>query len=351
MKYEDLARLAFDRLAETAGVPGCDDHFAVDKWEWPQGVALYALYKRFLRKGDPRDLAFLSSWFERGIAAGLPVRNVNTTAPLLALACLLDHDPRPEWSKLCLEWAEWVMEEMPRTEEGGLQHITSHLVNSGELWADTLFMTVLFLAKAGQAFGRPDFVEEASYQFLLHLRYLEDPEAGLWFHGWTFEGRHHFGRVHWARGNAWFSLAAVEFLEIAKPRGALRRSIEEAFRTQMKSLALLQAEDGLWHTILDDAASYTETSASAGLAYACRRGIALGILPEGWRDMSDRATRGVVRRMDAAGIVGGVSHGTSLGLDTEHYRRIPISPTAYGQGLAFLLLNDACDPPEESPCH
>lgn len=338
-----LADLVFARLRETAGQGTCDDHFAIDKWEWPQGVALYSLYRRYARDGSEKDLAFLESWFERNIAKGLPVRNVNTTAPLLTLCCLLEHGGHPAWHALCLEWAEWVMYAMPRTEELGVQHITSHLVNPGELWADTLFMTVLFLAKSGRVFKRPEFVEEASYQILLHLRYLADAQTGLWFHGWSFVGRHYYGRVRWARGNAWFSLAAVEFLEIAPPDISVRRTIEQVFVAQFQALASCQASDGLWHTILDDETSYTESSASAAFAYAALKAVRTGLLPASWLELAERAVQGVIARIDGNGTVGGVSHGTALGMDSAHYRTIPQAPTAYGQGLAFLMLTEYQD--------
>lgn len=340
MNHDELARLVFARLGETAGVADADDHFAIDKWEWPQGVALYGLYRRYLQTQNPADLAFLKAWFHRGLAAGLPVRNVNTTAPLLALTCLLDHEPRPEWSALCRSWAEWVMNDMPRTEEGGLQHITSHLVNPGELWADTLFMTVLFLAKAGRTFDRPDWVEEASYQFLLHIRYLSDPAAGLWYHGWTFEGRHHYGKIHWARGNAWFTLAGVEFLDLIRPQGAVARTIEQALQTQLRTLARCQDAGGLWHTILDNPTTYTETSASAAIAYAALKAGRMGLLPLELKTMATRAFAAVTAQVDDRGVVQGVSHGTALGMDADHYKRIAVKPTAYGQGLVCLMLTE-----------
>jgi unsaturated rhamnogalacturonyl hydrolase len=339
MRDDALARSVFERLRETAGAADCDDHFAIDTWEWPQGVALYALYRSALARDDEGDLAFVRDWFDRALARPRPARNVNTAAPMLTLACLLEREERPEWRALCEDWADWVMREMPRTEEGGLQHVTSHLANSGELWADTLFMTVLFLAKAGLVLGRPELVDEAEYQFLLHIRYLADDEAGLWYHGWSFGGRHHFGGIHWARGNAWFSMASVELLELLGSDPALR-AVREAFLSQARSLAPLQAGDGLWRTVLDDEGSYTETSASAAIAYAWLKAMRLGILGEEFRPAALRAARGVVARVDARGLVGGVSHGTAVGLDAEHYRAIRVAPTAYGQGLAFLMLTE-----------
>ena len=35
------------------------------------------------------------------------------------------------------------MDSLPKTKEGGFQHITSDTLNDGELWDDTLFMLSL----------------------------------------------------------------------------------------------------------------------------------------------------------------------------------------------------------------
>ena len=80
-------------------------------------------------------------------------------------------------------WAEWVMYDMPRTEEGGLQHCTYLTDNYQQLWDDTLMMSVLPLAKIGLVLNRPHYVEEAKRQFMLHIKYLADIKTGLWFHG------------------------------------------------------------------------------------------------------------------------------------------------------------------------
>lgn len=84
------------------------------------------------------------------------------------------------------------MHDMPRTDFGGMQHITLAEENHQQMWDDTLMMTVLPLAKIGKLLNRPEYVEEATYQFLLHVQNLMDKETGLWFHGWSYEGNHNF---------------------------------------------------------------------------------------------------------------------------------------------------------------
>ena len=106
------------------------------------------------------------------------------------------------------------MHEMPRTDEGGFQHIVYNSVNHQQLWDDTLMMSVMPLTKIGLLLNRPHYVEEAKRQFLLHIKYLVDRKTGLWFHGWDFNGRHNFAEARWARGNSWITIVIPDFLEL-----------------------------------------------------------------------------------------------------------------------------------------
>ena len=114
------------------------------------------------------------------------------------------------------------MDGLPRTEENGFQHIVFNSENPQQLWDDTLMMSVLPLAKIGKVLNRPHYIEEARRQFMVHIKYLVDRKTGLWFHGWTFEGRHHFAEALWARGNCWVTIAIPEFIELLDLPAATR---------------------------------------------------------------------------------------------------------------------------------
>ncbi len=312
-----------------------------NKWEWPQGIGLYGMYQYYKRTGNKTYLDYIISWFDARMEEGIPTRNVNTTAPMLTLAFVAEETGNQKYLSLCQDWAQWVMTEMPRTEEGGLQHIVSGEENRQQLWDDTLFMTVLFLAKMGVMLNKKEYQQEAVYQFLLHARYLEDRKTGLWFHGWCFEGRHNFAQALWARGNCWITAGIPELLEIMEPEPADRRFLIRILNTQVEALAKLQADSGLWHTLLDDPASYEESSAAAGFAYGILKGIHTGILPDRFQSVADKAVEGVLRHIDQDGTVGQVSYGTGMGRSLDHYREIPLCPMAYGQSLTVMMLAEA----------
>lgn len=52
-------------------------------------------------------------------------------------------------------------------------------LNENEMWIDTLFMTVLFLNRMGQKYGRKDWIDESIHQVLMHIKYLCDRKTGL----------------------------------------------------------------------------------------------------------------------------------------------------------------------------
>lgn len=311
-----------------------------DKWEWPQGVGLYGMYKYYKKTGAKEYLQYIISWFEERIAEGIPERNVNTTAPMLTLAYVAEETQNEELLSMCREWAEWVMNEMPRTTEGGLQHIVSGEENRQQMWDDTLFMTVLFLAKMGVMENREDYKEEVYYQFLLHAKYLMNVENGLWYHGWTFEGRHNFAKAFWARGNCWITAGIPEVIEIMGIDGHLKRCLTGILKNQVDALKKLQAPSGMWHTLLDEETSYEETSAAAGFAYGILKGVHMGLLDESYLEVAEKAVKGIIEQIDEDGTVNQVSYGTGMGSDLQHYRDIPICPMAYGQSLVVMMLSE-----------
>jgi len=333
---------------ETAGYFKRD--FGMQEWDWPQGIGIYGLSALMEASHTDTYTGYMIQWYRKNLEGGLPARNINTTAPLLALRDLLVKHPDPELEALCTDWADWLMHELPRTEEDGFQHVTTHShdrnrlsLHENQLWIDTIFMTVLFLNRMGQDYSREDWTQESIRQVLLHIKYLWERESGLFYHGWTFTERSNFGKVFWCRGNSWFTAGIPIFLEQFK--APLPSSVEtillDTWKAQVKALIALQGEDGLWHTVLDDGTSYTEVSGSAAIAAGILHGIRNGLLDSSYLEYAERAVDAVLANIAADGTVLNVSGGTGIGMDKDHYRNILIAPMAYGQSLTLLAIAEA----------
>lgn len=311
---------------------------SMDSWEWPQGVALFAMYQYYRDTRDEAVLNYLLEWFDRQLARGLPRQNVNTTCPMLTLAFLYEETGRTAYLPYLVKWLEGVRLGLKRTGERAIQHTVSGAENEGQIWDDTLYMTVLFLAKMGSILNRNEDLEESIRQFLVHIKYLTDRKSGLLYHGWTFLEQNHFGNALWARGNSWYTSGLVDYLEILEGNEGVRGFLLTTLEEQVKALAACQDKSGLWHTLLDDPDSYLETSASCAFAYGILKGVRKGYLPVSYQKVGLDAAMGVLKMISEDGTVQGVSYGTPVFADKEAYKRIPICPMPYGQSMALMML-------------
>lgn len=174
----DNVAAAFSRLKgiQEGLVSGSSDgKIQFDEWDWEVGVGLYGFLRRALAANDQKALDDLVTWYGWQIERGLPPRQINSSAPMLPLVILTEHVDRPDFRALVEDWADWLVHELPKTEDGGFQHVVKERLNEGELWDDTLFMACLFLARAGVVCKRQDWIDEAVYQFMIHTRLSVGP--------------------------------------------------------------------------------------------------------------------------------------------------------------------------------
>ncbi len=316
-----------------------DDIRRYQHWEWTQGVGLYGLWKLFANTGDQKYLDVLVKYYDNQLALGFPALNVNTVAPFLTMSYVGEYLHNERYLAPCRESARWIMEHFPRTKFGGFQHMTSDSLNDQELWDDTLFMTVLFLANMGRIEKNPAYIQEAEYQFLLHTKYLADTKTGLWYHGWCFNGNHNFAKAFWGRGNCWITIGIPEFLQNVEVEPAVKRLLVQTLQAQVDSLARYQNQSGMWHTLIDDSSSYVESSATCGFSYGILKAVHAGLIDQSYANVAYKALKPILDYIDEDGVVHQVSYGTPMGRESkDFYKEIELKQMPYGQALAMLFL-------------
>ena len=316
-----------------------DDIRRYQHWEWTQGVGLYGLWKLFAKTNDKTYLDILTKFFDSQIQIGFPALNVNTMAPFLTMSYVGEYLDDERYLGPCRDSAKWIMEHFPRTQEGGFQHMTSDTLNDQELWDDTLFMTVLFLANMGRIEGNQSYIEEAQHQFRLHVKYLADEKTGLWYHGWTFNGRHNFAGAFWGRGNCWVTIAIPEFLQMVECDPEVKELLRNVLIRQIESLIVHQNPSGMWHTLINDPTSYVESSATCGFAYGILRAVHTGLIDGRYAQYAWKALEPILGYIGEDGVVHQVSYGTPMGRETkDFYKQIELKSMPYGQALAMLFL-------------
>ena len=118
----------------------------------------------------------------------------------------------------------------------------------------------------------------------------------------------------------------------------IKRLLTEALMNQVEALKTYQADNGMWHTLIDDDTSYLESSCTAGFCYGILKGIRKGYIDREYEECGRKALEAVLEKISPEGELMEVSYGTNVGRTLEDYKEIPMSKMHYGQALAMLVL-------------
>ncbi|TVY01222.1 glycoside hydrolase family 88 protein [Cohnella terricola] len=317
----------------------------VDRWDWNAGVGLIAAGEYGTAASEDGIMREIAEWVDRNRKRSEGVEVINEMAPFAVFPSLYRATGLAYYRDEAESVALRMMERSPRTRNGAFEHtVTENAIFREQIWADTVFVAVLFLARTARLLSDRRMAEEALRQVRLHLNVLQDEDTGLLYHGWNCETEDWMSAARWNRANAWNVCAVPMILEETKGLCESSETLEEIARRYVRlieAVATRQNPSGLWPTVLDRPDFYEETSGSAGLACGIYKAVRLGLVPAGMKACADRAVPAVIRKIAATGAVDGVSGGTPVLESVEAYDRVPVFPTLYGQGLTLMLLAEA----------
>ncbi len=306
-------------------------------WSWSCGVAYYGIAKAYEVTKKQEYLDLLKDRIDEYMELGLPDFNVNACAMGHVLITLYDATGEEKYWEIVMKKVDYLKNHALRFGNHVLQHtVSSNNDFPEQAWADTLFMAAFFLLRVGIHNNDKELIDDALNQYYWHIKYLQDEKTSLWYHGYNNIHKDHMSGFYWGRANAW---AAYTMSQVGKrlPECYLYPKyleVECALRDQLAAIKLLQTENGLWRTILDDEESYEEVSAACGIAAA---------MLEGRNPLHSKyvqkALEGICNNISEDGRVLNVSGGTAVMRDREGYMNVPKKwMQGWGQGLALAFL-------------
>lgn len=308
-------------------------------WDWPCGVAYYGISQAYEKTGKEEYLTLLKDRVDELIELGLPkVWTVNACAMGHCLVSLYQATGEQKYYDILMTKVKYIREEALRFGENVLQHTVSANNDFPEqAWADTLFMAALLMLRVGVMTKDEDMINDSLNQWYWHIKFLQDPSSGFYYHGWDNIAGNHMSGIYWGRANAW---AAYTMSQVG---GTLPEcylypkymDVAGSLNEQLAALKTVQTENGLWRTVLNDETSYEEVSASAGIAAAMlERGNVLHT------KYINKAIKGLLDNVSVDGKVMNVSAGTAVMRDVEGYCGISRDwIQGWGQGLALAFFS------------
>lgn len=331
-------------------------------WNFGDSVAFEALIEASDLLGETRWASFAQGWARAWASRATPYRELDCTAPGLAIVRLAERWDDPLLLESAVGLAEFLMRRptiqgLYRTwEHAPLMHPygPARLNGVGAAWVadpppgsflDCLHFDPPFLTALGRATASARLFDAGVAQAVHYVDVLQRP-GGLFDH-FVLDGVPGTFGPGWGRGQGWAILGLLDVLdelhavddparyqEEERVRGGLLRLVE--------AVVALQRPDGHWFAVVDDPASGEEYSTAAfmatGLYRALRGGIVAG---SGVEAAAARAAEAVRAGIGADGTLAEVSAAVMACTEPTHYAHVPRGfRVPWGQGPAVLALSE-----------
>lgn len=210
---------------------------------------------------------------------------------------------------------------------------------SETMWADDTFMSLPFLARVGEVFEDSSYFEQCIRQMKGFYQRLYWKEKKLFSHIYFIQDQKP-NKVAWGRGNGWVFLTLSELLERIPTDFPERNWLVDIFSEFAEGICAHQAQDGLWHQVLDMPESYEETSCSGMFAIGLLRGVKNGWISSEYWENAERAVTAVAKNcVDSEGNILGVCKGSGCSYEKEYYAKLDtVTNDDHGTGIILAML-------------
>jgi unsaturated rhamnogalacturonyl hydrolase len=204
------------------------------------------------------------------------------------------------------------------------------------LWADDLYMSIVFLSRMGKWSDDNKYFDDAILQVENFTKYLYNPVKELYYHAWYNDLKTTAG-AHWGRCNGWVMMAQVELLDNLPENYPNREKLLKILFQQILGVARYQDITGMWHQLLDKNDSYLETSSTAMFTYSIAKAVNEGWIDKRYISIALAGWDGVKTNIQEDGQVKNICMGTGIGNDLLYYYNRP-APLNDIHGLGAILL-------------
>ncbi len=190
------------------------------------------------------------------------------------------------------------------------------LTSLARFWVDDMYMVGSLQIQAYKATGRQLYLDRAALFLKVYCDELQR-DNGMFHH-------REDAPFFWGRGNGWAVAALTEVLLVIPDDHEYRGALLEAFQKIMKTLASYQGEDGMWHQLIDDPASFPESSCTGMFLYGFISGVHHGWLDSAqYRPVIHKGWTALASYVNEKGEAMNVCIGTNAKDSKKHYLNRP----------------------------
>lgn len=205
---------------------------------------------------------------------------------------------------------QWTLPKSEKPEHKAL--LDRGLTWQTRMWIDDMYMITNMQAQAFRATGERKYIDRAAAEMVVYLDAIQRPN-GLFYHAVDVP-------FFWGRGNGWMAAGMTELLSSLPKDNKDYPRIMAAYKTMMASLKTYQTAEGMWLQLIDDKASWPETSGTGMFTFAMITGVKNGWLPEKeYGPVARKAWIALTKYIEPNGDVREVCQGTNKENSRQYY--------------------------------
>jgi unsaturated rhamnogalacturonyl hydrolase len=303
------ARIAESFLLRHPGAVTYDTGFTEQKWNYEQGLMLWALCEKSAHSGDAKYYQFVEKNLDQYVDRDGRIKlynlndyNLDLVAPGRSLLVLYQKTKQERYLHAA-DTLRRQLREQPRTKEGGFWH---KKIYPYQMWLDGLYMAEPFYAMYAQTFNEPDAYDDIANQFIWIANHTRDPKTGLYYHGWDESKQQEWADKNtgcspslWGRAMGWYAMGLVDVLEYFPEHHPKRNVLMGIFKDVCAGLLQWRdKETSLWYLVLDQGkrnGNYLESSSAAMFTYAFAKGSRKGYLDGEYFHEAKRSFDGILK--------------------------------------------------------
>jgi rhamnogalacturonyl hydrolase YesR len=207
---------------------------------------------------------------------------------------------------------QWVPPFGPRVVPESYTYFNAGYTWQTRLWIDDMYMITMLQSQAYRATNDNKYLDRTAKEMALYLDSLQKPN-GLFYHAPA-------SPFYWGRGNGWMAAGMTELLRVLPKNNFYYKKIMAGYKSMMQSLLQFQSENGMWRQLINDTASWYETSCTGMFAYAFITGVKNNWLDKKkYGNAAKKAWLALIKYINDDGDITDVCEGTGAGNSREYY--------------------------------
>lgn len=303
----------------------------MDRYSWPNGLLALALEYTYEAKKDVRDIHCLVEYYDKWIYNNASVWRYDQALNGYTLLYLYQLTEDEKYD-LAIKKIIHQIYQYPCDSQGS---ISLYRERPGDITIDSIGLLCPFLCRYGVVYNDQNAIELAARHIENYMEYGIDQSTLLPYHGYHANHKKKYGIIGWGRGVGWLLIGMVDSLAYMNKTETYYKHISRSFRMIIEEVVKYQKPCGNYPWQLSATEGPVDTSATAMISYALKRGVMLRILDPSFLSYSELGLLALLGSVEHGEVMNASAESTGFGIYPQRYGNYP---WAQGPGTALLAL-------------